>query len=376
MSGDPRIVELDAARDAEERSLLNVFSPLLWQDKPLPQRRYIWDGWLPYRNVGLLTGDGGLGKSLLCIGLQVATALGVDFLGHKTERVKSLGLFFEDELDELQRRTGDWAKHFNNDYCDLENMAIMSRVGEESLMATVKSGVIRPTALYDAVLKEAKRGGYQLIVIDTCSDVFGGNENYRTEVKQFVNLMRRLAVSIDGAVLLTAHPSQSGINSGTGTSGSTGWHGNVRTRMYLRSPSSNLEGEVPKNERVLSHRKSNYGAISDDIELVWKNGVFVRPESDEGTVFVSIRQRKADKAFLECLDARTATHQPTSLTRNSGNYGPRVMLGMAPANGFKQRDLESAMNRLLERGEIENEEYGRRSDPRYRLKRKETENGD
>jgi hypothetical protein len=43
----------------------------------------------------------------------------------------------------------------------------------------------------------------------------------RSQVQQFINLTTRLAIVANGALVLITHPSLTGINTGSGLSGST-----------------------------------------------------------------------------------------------------------------------------------------------------------
>jgi hypothetical protein len=47
--------------------------------------------------------------------------------------------------------------------------------------------------------------------------------------------MQALAMVAGGAVTILAHPSLQGMNTGSGLSGSTAWHGAFRFRQYLRA---------------------------------------------------------------------------------------------------------------------------------------------
>jgi len=99
------------------------------------------------------------------------------------------------------------------------------------------------------------RAGRYRLHIDTSADVFGGDEISRSQVRQFVGLLIGIALRNNCAVILLAHPSMSGMASGTGTSGSTGWHNSVRSRMYL-------EGDDKDDDaRTLKFKKSNYGGL-------------------------------------------------------------------------------------------------------------------
>ena len=63
----------------------------------------------------------------------------------------------------------------------------------------------------------------RLIIIDPAADVFAGKEIDRVQVRQFITLLRAIAITADCAVILAAHPSVSGMREGTGLSGSTAW---------------------------------------------------------------------------------------------------------------------------------------------------------
>ena len=82
---------------------------------------------------------------------------------------------------------------------------------------------VRKRPFFDQVARASADVGAQLVVIDTAADTFGGNENVRPHVRQFIALLTRLALERDGAVLMLAHPSVTGRTSGSGDGGSTAW---------------------------------------------------------------------------------------------------------------------------------------------------------
>jgi RecA-family ATPase len=55
-------------------------------------------------------------------------------------------------------------------------------------------------------VEEIKANGARLVPLDTAADLFGGNENDRSQVRRFIGLLNYLAIEIDGAVLLTNIP--------------------------------------------------------------------------------------------------------------------------------------------------------------------------
>src|SRR4029077_9125467 len=70
-----------------------------------------------------------------------------------------------------------------------------------------------------------------------------------------------------------AHPSREGLKSGEGDGGSTGWNNAFRSRLYLRQPA---DGD-PK-ARILERKKATYASRSDELRLVWRNGVIIPDE--------------------------------------------------------------------------------------------------
>src|ERR1700727_627403 len=73
------------------------------------------------------------------------------------------------------------------------------------------------TPFHSPVLEAALDLEARLVIVDTAADTFGGNENDRSQVRQFVSrALGSIAQKINGAVLLCAHPSRSGLSSGEG----------------------------------------------------------------------------------------------------------------------------------------------------------------
>ena len=348
MSGRPELSRPTGIRP------LDVIDPLSWQDQPLPERRWLVDGLIPLHNVTMLGGDGGLGKSLLALQLLSACALGKPWLGRSTLPCKALGIFCEDDGDELHRRLGDVCRHYDAEFGDLENLQLTSRVGLDNALMEWKSqwegGEV--TGLHSLIMNFALDFGAQVVVLDSLHDVFAGNENARPQARQFINALRTIATEIDGAVVLTSHPSLSGRNSGTGEAGSTAWNNAVRSRLYLVR-----EDDAPQDERVLKTMKANYSPLGNEITLKWQDGVFA-PDHPETGVLGSIEKSRAENTFLEAFDRLAAQGQTVNTNSNQPNYAPKLMAKMGLSNGIKVRDLENAMFRLLNSGDIKIQRTG------------------
>lgn len=203
-----------------------VFYPSQWAGKTAPPRDWVVDGAMLRGTVCLFSGDSGLGKSLLMQQLLTCAALGRDWLGMRVDPCKTYGMFCEDPMDELQRRQEDINRYLGADAGDLElRMAITSRVGKDNALMTFnrRTDQGETTPLYDQLRTHVLHQGAQIVVVDTAAQVFNGVEINRSQVTAFVNALARIAMEINGTVILTSHPSTQGMQSGTGSSGSTAW---------------------------------------------------------------------------------------------------------------------------------------------------------
>jgi RecA-family ATPase len=328
---------------------LKLLCPSEWINTTAPERRWIVHGVLPVGAVTMLNGDGGLGKSLLSLQLACSAATGKPWLGMETTPVKTLGVFCEDDPDELQRRMADVAHHYGATSDDLDRINLVSRVGEDNTLVEFTGkfggGAAKPTGLLHQIKRFAVEFGARLVILDSLHDLFAGNENSRPEARGFVNLLRQIALAIDGAVLLNAHPSVAGLNSGTGSSGSTAWNNAVRSRLYLKRPDGD---DADPDVRILDTKKSNYGPLGSAIEIKWKDGVFVRETPVTGDPYGA-----AQAAFLTCLDAVNGQGRYASASINSGTaYAPKLFSRMPQARGLSQQKLRHAMEALFNQGRI------------------------
>lgn len=253
------------------------FSPALrWQTKTPPRLDWIVGGAFLRASVAILSGDGGLGKSLLLQQLMTACAIGKDWLGMPTVKARSLAVFCEDDQDELHRRQERINAHYGCSMKDLEPIQMESRAGRDCVLMQFRQwgGEGQLTPMYNQLSYAADQHKADIIILDTVADVFSGNEVDRNQPRTFIRALRRLAIRRQGVVILTQHPSVDGLNSGTGRSGSTGWNNSVRSRLYLTMPKKKGDDDGPTNERVLKHLKNNYSKFGGKTPLEWADGVF------------------------------------------------------------------------------------------------------
>lgn len=367
---DPTTVEATEAEKADEaEEPLRFIDISSWHIDSVPERAWGVRDLFPKRNVALLSGQGAAGKSLLALQLGVAHALGRDWIGRLPERGPFLYLGAEDDADEIYRRLADILKHNGADFADLkDNVHLLTLAGEDAVLGVAeRSGLVKPTSLYARVMKAAIAIKPILIVLDTVADVAAINENDRSQVRQFIGLLRRLAIAVDAYVLVCSHPSLTGINTGTGLSGSTGWHNSVRSRCYLTIPGNDGDEGPDPDLRVLEFQKSNYGPISASIALRWEQGIW-KPIGGVGTLEQQLADRKAEDVFLTLLERFTREGRHVT-DKRSPSYAPTKFAGEPEAKAAKatSRVLEKAMQRLFAAGRIRVVTEGPPSRQRSRL---------
>jgi len=249
-----------------------------WElERPAPERQWMVQGALPQSTVCMLSGDGGIGKSLVAQQLCTAAVMGRPWLGMPTQRGAALMFSCEDDHLELHRRHHSILEHMGLEHADLDHaLHLVDRVGcENGLAERIRySTRMQPTALAKRLLQYCLQHGIRYVVIDTATQCFGdGNQNDEISVVSFVNILRRIAIAIAGVVLLTKHPSVTGRANGSGESGSTAWSNSVRSRLYFRE-------EANEGGTVLSGMKSNYSRKLEKLKLRWSKGVFVVDEPE------------------------------------------------------------------------------------------------
>lgn len=303
---------------------------------------------VPSGEVTLLTGAGSAGKSLLAQQFATAAAAGRGILGFDVEPGPAIYITCEDDTPQLHWRQQHLCQALRVDMAGLQGkLHLISRRGEldNHLMTTNERGVIEPSALYRQIETKILETGARHVWLDHVAHMFGGNENDRGEVTQFVNLLNRLAGSTGAAIVLLAHPNKAGDD----YSGSTGWSNAVRSRIFLKH-------DEDTDVRTISNPKSNYARKGQETRFVWANWAFVREEDLPPNVAAELaataKASAANKCFLECLRKAIDQRENVSHARSAGNYAPKRFAAMSIGKRFTAKDHEEAMNRLLDLGTI------------------------
>ena len=346
-----------------------------WDNELVPEQEWAVLDRIPLGQTTLFTGEGGYGKSTVQLHLCAAHTLGRDWLNTLPE--PGPAIFFEAEDGEkvIHRRLAAIATLYETTFKEMirGGLHLISLFGRDAVLAVpTRNSKIEPTSLFKQLLQAAGDIKPKMIGIASSANVFAGSEIDRTQTQQFVGLLNRVALLASGSVVLIAHPSLTGINTDTGLSGTTQWHNAVRARFYLKGIKVEA-GEQPDNDlRELVFKKNQFGPMSANIVLRYRNGLFL-PEAGVSGLDKIAREAKADEVFLALLKRFTSEGRNLSHNIGSRTYAPTVFANEneAKKHYLRKAEIEAAMNRLFEAKKIYVENYGRPSRPYSRIAIKE-----
>jgi RecA-family ATPase len=363
----------DWSAEASPRPLLLRIDLARYDSEPIPAREWGVPDRFPRRAACLLSGEGGRGKSMILLQLAAAHVLGKDWLRSLPEFGPVVLVNAEDEEGEIVRRLKPIVEHYGASFADLaRDLHIFSLAGADPLLALPdRSGRIVTTPLYAELMALVRAVKPVCTIIDNVADVFGASEIERSAVRQFLALMRQLAIAGNGYVVMSSHPSLTGLASKTGLSGSTQWHNAVRARAWLHGGEAN-NGEAPDPDlRVLEFLKSNYSRLAETITLRWQNGLYV-PVLRQNFLDEAAANVAANDVFLNLIDRFTRIGQNISSNPAARNYAPTLFAREAEAKSkhLNKAALEAAMHRLFAAELITLEPYGPPSHEYRRIIRK------
>jgi RecA-family ATPase len=337
-------------------------SPLSWLDMsgwdsdPVPERKWAIKDRVPLNQAGLFSGEGGAGKSIIELMKDVAHVAGRDWLGSLPELGPAFYIGAEDDKDELHIRLAAIATHYQTTFAQLieGGLHVLCLLGQDATLcaANPKTGKVDTTSLYKQIYEAAGDIKPKNISIDTLSRAFAGNEIDRMQVYAFAMHMQALAMVAGGSVTVLSHPSLQGINSGSGLSGSTAWHGAFRFRQYLKGAKAE-SGEQPDGDlRQLEFKKNQYGPTGETIVLKYQRGLFL-PEHGLSTIEKAARDQLVEDTLIAVGKKLESRGQELSPMQQAHSYAPHVIAKDSDAKGFKKAELVTAFERLLDQRKLE-----------------------
>jgi RecA-family ATPase len=313
-----------------------------------PRRRFAWNPWLPAVKVAVLNGSGAVGKTLLAQQLATAYALGRPLFGGETEGGPVLVIAAEDDHDECWQRQLDICARFGiDDPSKIDGLMIIPDFGaaDMTLARIDPTGKIMTTVVFEALRQTIAEHRPGLTVLDNAAILFAINECDRMQVTRCIGLLRSLCHEFETSILLLAHNNKTGD-----FSGSTAWENAVRSRLSM------ARNQDDPTIVTLRRPKANY-AGTGETTMRWCQGSFRSVDEEvmtEGERLDALIERRAHAdVFLAALDALTARYRNLSSRKNAANYAPKVMIECRLSKGLNQRQLEDAMELLLDEQRVE-----------------------
>ena len=132
-----------------------------WDNEPVPNRKWAIPDRVPLNQVGLFSGEGGTGKSIIELMKNVAHVAGKEWFGSQPEQGPTFYLGAEDDTDELHIRLAAIARHYGVTFKELieGGLHVLPLLGKDAVLcaANPKSGHVEMTELYNQILRGGRR---------------------------------------------------------------------------------------------------------------------------------------------------------------------------------------------------------------------------
>ena len=172
--------------DAKAEKPLQWLDMSTWDNEPIPQRDWVIPNRVPAEQVGLFSGEGGAGKSIIELTKDVAHVAGKDWFGSLPDVGPAIYIGTEDSEKELHIRLAMIARHFNLSFQGLVNdglkvLPLLDDDAETSLgalLCTLSHGsTIEPTPLFHQIYEAAGDIKPINISIDPLSSVLAATKS-------------------------------------------------------------------------------------------------------------------------------------------------------------------------------------------------------
>ncbi len=174
-------------------------------DMEFPPLEWLLDGWIAAEKYHLLTGESGLGKSMFILAWLLAAAAGRRFLGIETRPVRAIVVDEENGQRETNRRLRALCAGLGIDPHGLPIYVLNS----EGIRLGNAQDVLDLTAFIRDV-------GANLVMTDSLSRVFDGNENAAQDVTAFHHVISRTRKATGCAWLMIHHLNKGGSERSAG----------------------------------------------------------------------------------------------------------------------------------------------------------------
>lgn len=349
--------------DAEVRA---PRTPLDWADlaqRDPPTREWAVEGWLGRGHVTLLAGPAGSGKTAVAQSIASAVSIGRSVIDTVPGPMNALVWAGEDEPDELWRRQIAIARWLDEPLTAFSDRLYVQSYHDEDITL---AGLVDGRLVKTERLKELREqiGDYktQLVFVDSVARTFGGSENDRHQVTQFIAWLTWALEPTRAALCLLGHPAKANDSE---YSGSTAWEASVRARLFFgyRPPGEKGadDDEIARDDnlRVLAKRKTNY-STRDLREVRWQDGCMQPGNPPKSSFMRAVRGEQ----FLMDETLRVLRRLRAMGIETSAHTGANFLPSVAAKNrlldaGTTERDLKVGLAELLKAGRVVMGEVGR-----------------
>jgi len=221
---------------------------------------------LPRNITAVISSPGGLGKSLIGLGLALSVTTGVTLYPSfrpVDAPAHVLYLSGEDPIEIMRLRLNAYERRYfpSGDYrADIQKRFHLKTEGTGALIEQIRAGHIAPSAYYNHLYAYCEEIKPRLIVVDTLRRALGAaNENDNAVVGYTMELITKLARVSNGTALVLSHVSkmggQSKQTSADDARGASALKDEARTHFVARRPET---GQGVKMTLV----KANYSAYN------------------------------------------------------------------------------------------------------------------
>jgi hypothetical protein len=168
---------------------------------------WLVDGFIPEPNgtegeapvVGIMYGPSGAGKSFCAVHLALAVARGIPWFGRRVSKSRVAYIAAEDARG-VANRTFAYRKHFGMSTDEMQRSGLIL-ASEGPRFGMGASGLKEARELAEDIIEA---GGARLIIVDTLSSTFAGDENSAQDAREYVEALKEIARAT-GAVVMFIH---------------------------------------------------------------------------------------------------------------------------------------------------------------------------
>lgn len=251
---------------------------------PVPQLEYVIPGLVKGNTAGIVA-PGGTSKGHFCIGLAIASSLGIEVCGGALPASaairRTLIIQAEDDIASLEIRVRAWIEHLYQKPDIRKRFRTIKQLAEgiqeqfqmraiPSVAAILMNQDGEPTDMLRKIVDAADR--YDLIFLDPLRRFFGGNENDSGSMTQFIGQLEAISGTTGVSFILPQHANKASTTTGSGLSanavrGSSALTDALRMQINMYSMTA-AEAKFHKLEATEAHKyvrlgmtKCNHGPI-------------------------------------------------------------------------------------------------------------------